>query len=203
LEDEHQDGVDVNEAVEMFHKMRRDDAGEYERISSLRDGIRSSMRSKEEGLYVFCRAGHYQQLYLVDEDGTVVSRDTCRLLGAIRCEPEEPTELLPAGYNAAVMRVKEIFAEEVERRRSERRHRQTISPAQRYALDELQRSFNAAEGTDSRDKLNALAETFRRPLSGAVQRELKRLRQRKITGEALARDLEGIYARYGLGDAHV
>src|SRR5215216_3059659 len=76
------------------------------------------------------------------------------------------------------------FAEEVERRRSERRFRQTLSPAQRYILDKLQRSFNGAEEVSSmRGKINALAETFRSPLSNAVQRELRQLRKRKLGRE--------------------
>jgi hypothetical protein len=109
---------------------------------------------------------------------------------------------LPAGYNATVMRVKETFAEEVERRESERRHRQTLTAAQKYVLDELQRAFNAAEeGSVMRDKMNALAETFRRPLSGTVQRELRRLRQRKLGGEELVGELERIYSKYGLSAA--
>jgi len=94
-----------------------------------------------------------------------------------------------------------MFAEEVERRRSERRHRQTLSPVQRYVLDELQRAFNAAkEGSSTRDKINALAETFRRPLSSAVQRELRRLRQRKLEREELLRELERPYSKYGLNE---
>jgi hypothetical protein len=201
LEDEQESIVDLNEVIEMFLQLRDENPGEYERIAKLRDGIRSALPSEEKGLYVFCKAGHYQQLYLVDESGDVVSRDTSRLLKTINCEPDEPTGVLPDGYNASVMRVKEMFVEEVKRRTSERRHRQTLSPAQRYALDELQRLFNATEEVTQRDKLNALTETFRRPLSSAVQRELRRLRQRKLGGKEIARELERIYSKYGLSEA--
>lgn len=73
FEDEEEEWVDLNEAEELLRQLRRENPGEYERIAALRDGIRTGKPSSQKGLYVFCQAGRYQQLFLLDEKGDVVS----------------------------------------------------------------------------------------------------------------------------------
>ncbi|MGH3145717.1 MAG: hypothetical protein ACRDTR_07925 [Rubrobacter sp.] len=111
-EEDGADFSDLGEVVELAEQLHDEDPEEFERISSLRDGIRVRKHSKEKGLYAFCQAGGYRQLYLLDEDGEVVSRDLRHVLKAISCKRAEPTVPLPAGYNGAVMRVKERFERE-------------------------------------------------------------------------------------------
>ena len=62
------------------------------------------------------QAGRYQQLFLVDSNGKVLSRDIPKVLGAIKCGPELKAAKLPSGYNQSVMRVRRQFAEEVKHR---------------------------------------------------------------------------------------
>jgi hypothetical protein len=61
----------------------------------LRDGIRTAKLSSHKGLYVFCQADNYRQLFLLDEKGEIVSRHIPRILAAIRCSPEAKGEELP------------------------------------------------------------------------------------------------------------
>jgi len=51
--------------------LKSDDPAEYARIADLRDGIRAVKPSESKGMYVFCQADRYQQLFLVDEAGDV------------------------------------------------------------------------------------------------------------------------------------
>src|SRR5262249_26892910 len=111
-EDEEENFVDLNEAEEILRQLRKERPEEYERIANMRDGIRTAMASPLKGLYVFCQADRYQQLFLLDEKGEGISRDIPKVLGAIKCGPEAPTQNFPDDYNAAVMRVKRQFAEE-------------------------------------------------------------------------------------------
>ena len=122
LEDDEEGFVDLNEAEEIMRQLRRENPGEYEHIASLRDGIRTTKPSPNEELYVFCQAGRYQQLFLLDKRGEVVSRDIPRILGTIKCGPDQKGAALPAGYNKAVMRMKRQFVEEVKHRQAEREH---------------------------------------------------------------------------------
>jgi hypothetical protein len=125
-EEDKEDLADLGEAVELFRQLR-DDPEEFERIASLRDGIRTGKHSNEKGLYVFCQAGGYRQLYMLDREGEVISRDFCCVLKAISCEEAEPPFPLPPGYNAAVMCVKERFEREVKERRAERENRRSLT----------------------------------------------------------------------------
>ena len=38
---------------------------------------------------MFCQAGRYQQLFHLNEKGDIVSRDVPRILGIIKCDPEQ------------------------------------------------------------------------------------------------------------------
>ncbi len=120
FEDEEQEALDLNEAEEMMRQLRKENPAEYNRIADLRDGIRAAKLSNEKGLYVFCQAGRYQQLFLVDEKGETVSRDIPRVLGAIKCGPDLAGAPLPTAYNSAVMRVMRRFTEEVKHRQADR-----------------------------------------------------------------------------------
>jgi beta-lactamase superfamily II metal-dependent hydrolase len=54
-------------------------------------------------MFVFCQADRYQQLFLVDESGEIVSRDIPKVLSAVKCGPDTPRAGLPPNYNAAVI----------------------------------------------------------------------------------------------------
>src|ERR1019366_10500797 len=105
FEDEEQEALDLNEAEEIMRQLRREYPAEFDRIAELRDGIRTAKPSTEKGVYVFCQAGRYQQLFLVDEKGEALSRDIPRVLGTIKCGPDLAGATLPEGYNSSVMRV--------------------------------------------------------------------------------------------------
>jgi superfamily II DNA/RNA helicase len=82
FEEEDEPLLDLNEAEEILRQLRSENPAEYQRIANLRDGIRSAKPSDSPGLYVFCQAGRYQQLFLLDENGAIVSRDVPQALAA-------------------------------------------------------------------------------------------------------------------------
>ena len=113
FDDEESELLDINEAEEILRQLKKERPDEYERISNLRDGIRTVKPSSNKGIYVFCQAGRYQQLFLLDENGEVITRDIPRILGTIKCGPDLEGRPLPKGYNASIMHVKRQFTEEV------------------------------------------------------------------------------------------
>jgi hypothetical protein len=141
--------VDLNEAEEILRLLRKENLAEYERIASLRDGIRAAKPgSQQQGLFVFCQADRYQQLFLLDKAGEVVSRDVPKVLGAIKCGPDVKGDALPSDYNAAVMRFKRQFTEEVKHRETEREHTLSLNHGQRYVVRELRVLFGRTEDED-------------------------------------------------------
>ena len=199
FEDEEQEALDLNEAEEIMRQLRKDNPAEYERIADLRDGIRAAKPSTEKGLYVFCQADRYQQLFLVDEKGETVSRDIPRVLGAIKCGPHQEGVPLPEGYNSAVMRVMRQFSEEVKHRQAEREHTLSLTHGQRYVLRELRVLFGTAD-EDAKGQINILEKAFRGPVTTAINRELNLLRRNSLTGQDLLKNLARLYHQHNMRD---
>ena len=197
LEDE--EFIDLNEAEEMFRSMMKDNPEEYQRIADLRDGIRSGQRSSAGSLYVFCQSGRYQQLFLLDEEGKVISRELTRILNAIKAAPEQPAPAsLPRDYNERVMKVREMFAEETQRRRAQQRYNQSHSAAQRYIIRELRMARTDTDDEDIQGQIDELLRAFTKTPTVAVRRELNWLRRNGIVGQPLVQHLTRIYHEHRL-----
>jgi hypothetical protein len=193
--------LDLNEAEEILRQLRKDNPGEYERIANLRDGIRTARPSLQRGMYVFCQAGRFQQLFLLDDSGTVISRDLPKVVGAVKCAPDARAVPLPKGYNKAVMAIQRQFAEEVRHREAERNYTASLTHGQLYVLRELRILFEATADEDIKQNVNVLEKVFRGPLTGAVKRELNQLRRNSVTGEGLLKNLIRIYDQHNLKEA--
>ena len=198
FEDEEDEFVDLNEAEEILRQLKGEKPEEYERISNLRDGIRTAKSSKSKGLYVFCQAGNYQQLFHLDEAGNIITRDIPRILGTIKCGPALEGQKLPEGYNTAVMRVKRQFSEEFKHRQAEREHTLSLSQGQRYVLRELRVMFSTTEDENLKAQINILEKAFRGPVTMAVNKELNRSRRNGIMGQNLFEVLRDIYSQHNM-----
>jgi len=193
--------LDLNEAEEILRQLRKDNPAEYERVASLRDGIRTARSSLDHGLYVFCQAGRFQQLFLLDEKGEIVSRDIPRVVGAVKCAPDAKAAPLPDGYNQTVMAIQRRFAEEVRHREAERTYTANLTHGQHYVLRELRMLFEVTEDEEIKQNVNVLEKVLRGTLTGAVQRELNQLRRNSVTGDGLLKSLIRIYDQHNLKDA--
>ena len=201
LFEDEDDLIDLNEAEEILRQLKKENPGEYDRIASLRDGIRTGKPALNRGMYVFCQADRFQQLFLLDEQGRVVSRDIPKVLGMIKCAPDLKGNAVPEGYNAAVMRVKRLFSEEVKSWKSQKDHTLSLSHGQRYALKELRIYFSAVDDEDEKAKINLLEGIFRQTgLTRAVRDELNKLRRNNVTGQDLYKSLSSIYLGHNLRD---
>lgn len=166
---------------------------------ALRDGIRTSKPALNRGVYVFCQADRYQQLFLVDERGDLTSRDIPKILGMIKCGPDLEGQQLPNGYNASVMRIKRIFAEEVKSRQAQKDHTVSLSHGQRYVLKELRIYFGTVDDEDIKAEINFLERAFRLAgLSRAVRDELNKMRRNNVVGPNLFKALARVYQQHNL-----
>ena len=200
LFEDEEEIIDINEVEELLRQLKKDRPEEYERIANLRDGIRTMKPSTQKGTYVFCQANRYQQLYLVDEKGVVTTRETPRILGIIKCNPDIDGKPLPKGYNATVMKVKEMFAEEVKHRQSQRDYVQNLTQGQRYILRELRVLFETTEDENIKGQINILEPAFRGTLTRALYQEINRIRRNGITGTNLVKVLGDLYYKHNLRD---
>ena len=190
--------IDLNEAEEILRQLQRENPAEYERIANLRDGIRTAIPKGSKGIYLFCRAGRYQQLFLLDERGSIISRDISRILNRIECEPELSGGELPTDYNAVIMGVKRLFTQEIKDLQSERKHTLSLTQAQRYVLRELQIIFANTPDEDVSAQISTLEKAFRGTITTAVNRELNLLRRNGVTGTALLKNLRDLYRQHNM-----
>lgn len=196
---EDEEFMDVNEAEEFFRTLAKDNPAEYDRIRNLRDGIRASREKSDGNIYVMCQAGRYTQLFLVTDDGQPISRDLPRVLEAVTATPDTPgMDQLPKGYNERVMRIRDLFAEEVKHLESQRDYTIRLRPAQRYVLRELRVLFSQSDDEDRKYQINELEKAFHMSPTGAVGKELNSLRRNGVTGENLLKTLITIYHQHRL-----
>lgn len=138
----------LGEAEGILRQLRAEDPAEFDRIASLRDGIRSGMNSLQPGMFVLCQAGDFQQLFFVDPQGQIETRDASTILGRLKCTPSTPSVPLPANYNAAVMKVYQLFSEEVSHRKTSLEYSSSLSVGQRYVSQELKALTSTLEEDD-------------------------------------------------------
>lgn len=200
LFEEEEEFIDLNEAEEIVRQMKKENPAEFDRIANLRDGIRSAKPAAEKGLYVFCQAGRYQQLFLLNEEGEIESRDIPKILGTIKCGPELQGGALPSGYNSKIMEVKSKFSEEVKHRQAERDHGLSLTHAQRYVIREMRVFFEASRDEDMRAQLNILEKAYRGVITIAINRELNLLRRNGVSGAELINALTRIYHQHNMRD---
>jgi len=204
LEDEPEaDIFNLLEAEELVRQLQRADSARFQQIATMPDGVRSARRAVgERGLFVFCQAGNYQRLYLVDETGRRTA-DPQRAIRAIHCEQDEPTLALPGGINERIAAVKADFDAEVRTREAEIRHTTGRALGRDYALAELRLVFETTENADEKARLVLLSEIFTTaPLTARAHRELNNLRRGGITGQALVEQLLRVIRDYNLEEAY-
>jgi len=199
FEEDIKDIVDLNEAEEILRHLKSENPEEFRRISELRDGIRAAKASAFKGHYVFCQAGRFQQLFLTDNEGNIISRDAPKAINMIKCSTLEPVRKLPAGYNRNTMKVKNLFEEEVKHRKAGRTQSLSLTQAQRYVLRELRVFFEHADD-ETKARLNILEKAFRMSPSPAVNKKLNFLRRNGVVGENLLRSLTDIYHEHSMRD---
>ncbi|ARV59912.1 helicase [Nostocales cyanobacterium HT-58-2] len=198
--------LDLNEAEEILRKLQKEDPGEFERIANLPHGIRTAKFSMQKGTYIFCEASDpnrpdikgYQQLFLLDDKGNIISRDTPRILGAIKADDTTPTLTLSKDHNSAVMHVKRQFAEEVKHRQAEREFNQRLTQGQKYILRELRIFFKSTTDEEIKGQINILEKAYRASVNQAINRELNKLRRDGFTGQELFNQLRQIYRQHSM-----
>ena len=198
-EDEDDDlPMDISEAEEKMRVLRDSEPEEFQRILELRDGIRSATKGPDGTSFVFCGAGRYHQLMLVDSRGHIVERDVPSVLNVVKCSPDTPTAILPKGHNRLVTSAKRVFEEEVQHRQAQQRHTLSLTHAQRYVLRELKIYHAVVREEDIREQVAALDQAFRLPMTSALNRELNRLRRNGVAGKALVQSLRDLYNQHGM-----
>jgi hypothetical protein len=203
LEEEPEpDILNLLEVEELIRQLQRTDPARFQQILTMPDGVRSARRADRPGLFVFCQAGNYQRLYLVEEAGHRTA-DPQQAMRAIRCDEDELTLSLPPGINERIAAVKRDFDAEVRAREAEIRHSVGRALGRDYALAELRLVFDGEGDPEEKARLALLSEILTTaPLMARAHRELNSLRRSRITGQALVAQLLRIVRDFNLEEAY-
>jgi len=187
----------LSEAEELLRQLKKENPGYFEYIRKMPVGIRSAKGSPERLNFVFCQAGNYQKLYLIDSEGKPISVDISTTLAKIKCEKEEDPISIPRGLNSSVMHVKQVFEKEVEERAG---IKETVAfkPQQRYVVNQLQRLYEMVSDEERKREIERVKEAIKHPLPGVALQVLGQLRRNGTAGEKLFERVKEIYFQYGL-----
>jgi hypothetical protein len=201
------DAISLNEAEEILRQLRKENPTEFQRIAHLPNGIRTAKFSdRQVGIFVFCQAINplqpdkkgYQQLFLLDRDGNIVSRDIPKILATIVANQETVTTLLPDNYNQVVTRILTQFTAEVQKRQQQREQRHHLTVGQRYIVRELAAYSKKTTSLDTVDQIEILDRAVRHSTNSTVLSELNEIKRQGKVKKPLFNRLVKLYDKYGL-----
>ncbi len=197
--------IDLTDAEEMLRQLQQHNPDEFDRIVNLPNGIRTAKLAQEAGTFVFCEssnindpsANKYPQLFLLDRDGEIISRDISKILSIITAKEDTQTALLPQAHNQTVTKTLRDFSKEVKQRQSEQ-HSFKLNPVQKYILRELRTLFKDSTEEYLRSTINELIRTVKSIHNPTILRELKIVKDNSFTGQRLLTKLIYLYQQYDL-----
>lgn len=192
------ENISFNEAEEELRKLQQDNPEEYNRIANLRDGLRCVVSENGKEHYIFCQADRYNQLYLVNKNGEILTREITEILAKLKNQIGKNPLLIPSNYTKIVHKVKGQFIKEVVERYLEQKHAISLTQSQRYLIKELQRVYNETENEDLKSQIELFVNVFKKVRRIAVVEELNRIKRNRMTGMALIKKLSEIFTRHNL-----
>lgn len=197
--EEDEDGFDINEAEMLIRDLKDNDPEVYRRICSLPDGIRAGLASDTPGTYVFCGVGkRYKRMYLVDENSQIVASDPSEIVPLLRCNRDTRGQPLPSTHNQTVEKVRQQFAEHIERIYQSLSHPE-LEPEQQYVIGELLKMRQDLFASDTRKQLlDHLVSAVSQQLPSYVTGSLRKLKREKRTGEDLLDAIDNVVRHFEL-----
>ena len=136
------------------------------------DSVLSKLKTKP-AIFFLGKASEFQKLYFADAESNILIEDQMEAIAAIRCLPEEPIVKLPSGYNMLVEKLRAHFEKAFAEHLAAGGLPHRLSPPQRKALDEIQKTFNASADEETKNRLAHLRELLRLPLDARAETELR------------------------------
>jgi len=107
-------------------KLKKEYPEEYSKALSLPAMMGVGLKSKEDGIAVFCRAGDYFRLKLANSDGEIIEKDDWKILPLVECSIDTKEEKKFDNHYDVVEKVKNLFEKEANQRELERQFLEKI-----------------------------------------------------------------------------
>ncbi|MDD8018260.1 MAG: helicase-related protein [Bacteroidota bacterium] len=179
-----------DKAEQILFKLKKDNLEEYERITNLKDGIRTGRSAMSKGTYAYLSSGNLHRVYLLT--GGKINENVGEVLRAIEAKPNEPqaVKIDTIHHNEELKRIYDRFKEELRKRQSEIESNQ-ITTEQRYFLERLQASFNLFNNNPFlQKKIDELYNVFRKEIPDYAKSQLRRMRKENPPDDVLVDALQ-------------
>lgn len=174
-----------DKAENLLLQLQRDDPEEYNRIITLKDGVRTASKADSRGFYAYFRSGNLHRMYY--DTGEGVLDNIPEILKHIEATPTNPkaAELNEHHHTDNLQKLYAKFREELVARQTEIESVQRTTD-QQYFVERLQGAVNLFnDRPDWRKKVNELHEIYSKPLPDHAKRLLKNLRRAQQDDEKM------------------
>lgn len=166
-----------DKAEQLLQTLKKNSPGEYNRITTLRDGIRTARLAADKGTYVYLSSGNLHRLYFSTKGK--ISENVGEILSLIEAQPDhpKPLQLVPTDHDADMKQIYEKFKKELWKRQSELESSQ-ITAEQRYFLERLQTSFNLFTSNPfAQKKIDELYKVYSKEIPDYAKSQLRRMKK--------------------------
>ena len=166
-----------DKAEHILLTLQKENLQEYERITKLKDGIRTACFVSTKGFYAYLGSGNLHRLYFIEGDS--INQNIAEVLQKIEAKPDDPKPVAfdAIQHNGELKKIYDHFKEELIKRRAEIESSQT-TPEQKYFRDRLQASFNLFnDAPHIQKKADELYKIFSKEIPDYAKSQLRRLRR--------------------------
>jgi len=195
--EDDEDLVDLTEAEEFIRQLKVDNPELFEKIVTMRDGIRSCKLGNDNKIYSVCRYGNYKVIYSIDEENNIRSEDISEALGQMKCSPDEPANTLSNDFNKRIVAIQDTFEKHVDEWKAQQKVSIKLPRAQQYVLEELKALDVEIDAPGWQGQIDTFLKVFNRQLPLSVINDLRGI-YKKTHGIDLLEFLELVYKRHKL-----
>lgn len=143
-------------------KLQKEHPEEYRLALSLPEMMGIGLRSKEDGIAVFCRSDDYFRLRLADLKGGILEKDDWKVLPLLECSSETLKEKIFKTHYDVVEKARKIFEKEANQRELKRQLLEKIKEQAIKKLGLLKRGKSEAFKEKVRELINKIEDSLLR-----------------------------------------
>ncbi len=180
-----------DKAEQILRNLQNQQPEEYQRIITLKDGVRCATTGSQKGMFTFLQSGNLQKLYFYN--GEILNDNIAEVLELIKASPDlpKPIALDTTQYNAWLKPIYQHFKQELYRRQSEKEQTK-ITPEQRYFNERLKQSYTLFMSLEHQKKAEEMHQVFAKEIPSSAQKRLRELKKRNVPDSSLLAELQYI-----------
>jgi len=195
----------ISEAEGIIRKIQNDNPELFEKIKNMQDGVRCIRKSNDNKYVVLCRFGKHYSFYITDEKGDILSQNEDEAIRLIKAEPSEiGFKNMPEGANKIISNTFNVFRKRMKESQLDKDKRfKSRTKEQDYVIRNLELQLtNLNEFSEEYEQrkitISNLLRIFSATISTGINKHLRILYRKRLSGEELLSELIRIVNEYDL-----